>query len=66
MKAKEIRELEAEEIRKQITEEKEQLSHLTFQHAIADLQNPMILRDKRRFIAQLETILREKSVETVA
>ena len=64
MKAKEIRELEAGEIRKQITEEKEQLSHLTFQHAIADLQNPMILRDKRRFIAQLETILREKSVET--
>ena len=66
MKAKDIRELGADEIRQQIADEKEQLSHLTFQHAIADLQNPMILRDKRRFIAQLETILREKSVETEA
>ena len=60
MKAKEIRDLSTEEIQTQITEEKEQLSHLLFQHAIADLQNPMILRDKRRFIARLETILKER------
>ena len=66
MKAKEIRELSAEELRSTISEEKEQLSHLKFQHAIADLQNPMILRDKRRFIAQLETILAEKSISTEA
>ena len=51
MKAKEIRDLSTEEIASQIAEEKEQLSTLQFQHAIADLQNPMILRDKRRFIA---------------
>lgn len=60
MKAKEIRELSTEEIQTRIAEELEQLTHLKFQHAIADLQNPMILRDKRRFIAQLETILKEK------
>lgn len=60
MKAKEIRDLSTEEIQTQITEEKEQLSHLLFQHAIADLQNPMVLRDKRRFIARLETILKER------
>ena len=67
MKAKEIRDLSTEEIQTQITEEKEQLSHLQFQHAIADLQNPMILRDKRRFIARLETILKERlSVEETA
>ncbi len=63
MKAKEIRELSTEEIQSRISEEGEQLSHLRFQHAIADLQNPMILRDKRRFIAQLETILKEKLSE---
>jgi len=66
MKAKEIRELRTEEIQTRITEEREQLSQLTFQHAIADLQNPMILRDKRRFIAQLETILRERLAEEAA
>lgn len=66
MKAKEIRELRTEEIQTRIAEEREQLSQLTFQHAIADLQNPMILRDKRRFIAQLETILRERLAEEAA
>ena len=60
MKAKEIRDLSTEEIKSQIAEEKEQLHNLQFQHAIADLQNPMILRDKRRFIARLETILKER------
>ena len=60
MKAKEIRDLSTEEIKSQIAEEREQLNTLQFQHAIADLQNPMILRDKRRFIARLETILKER------
>ena len=61
MKAKEIRDLSVEEIEQQILAEREQIQHLRFQHAVADLPNPMILRDKRRFVAQLETILRQKS-----
>jgi len=61
MKAKEIRELGVEEIEKQLASEREQISHLRFQHAVADLPNPMILRDKRRLVAQLETILRQKT-----
>ncbi len=63
MKTKEIRDLSTEEIQSQIAEETEQLSHLQFQHAIADLQNPMILRDKRRFIARLQTILKERQLQ---
>ncbi|MGB1049792.1 MAG: 50S ribosomal protein L29 [Rhodothermales bacterium] len=66
MKAKDIRDLSTEEIQTQIKEEKEQLTHLQFQHAIADLQNPMILRDKRRFIARLETILKERLMQEEA
>ncbi len=62
MKAKEIRDLSTEEIKSQIAEEREQLNTLQFQHAIADLQNPMILRDKRRFIARFETILKERQL----
>jgi large subunit ribosomal protein L29 len=61
MKAKEMRELSVEEIQQQIEAEREQISHLRFQHAVADLPNPMILRDKRRLVAQLETILKQKS-----
>lgn len=60
MKAKEIRELSTDEITTRIDEETEQVDHLTFQHAIADLQNPMVLRQKRREIARLKTILKER------
>ena len=61
MKAKEIRDLSVEEIEQQLLAVREQIQHLRFQHAVADLPNPMILRDKRRLVAQLETILRQKS-----
>jgi large subunit ribosomal protein L29 len=60
MKAKEVRGLSTEEVLERIREEEEQLRQLTFQHAIAQLENPMILRDKRRFVARLKTILKER------
>lgn len=61
MKARELRELTAEEIRSQLEEQTAELSHMRFQHAVAPLQNPMILRQKRRDIARLKTLLQEKS-----
>ncbi|RMF55184.1 MAG: 50S ribosomal protein L29 [Bacteroidetes bacterium] len=60
MKAKEIRTLSVEEIRERIREEEEQLSQLRFQHAIAELPNPALLRQKRRLLARLKTILHER------
>ena len=60
MKAKEISELSTEEIAERIREESEQLRQLHFQHAIAELPNPMIIREKRRLIARLKTILNQK------
>lgn len=63
MTAKEIRELSSEEIAEHIRDEQEQLSHLRFQHEIADLQNPMVLRDKRRLIGRLSTILKSRQLE---
>lgn len=60
MKAKDIRDLSSEEIQEHIKDQEEQLSHLRFQHAIADLHNPMILQEKRRLIARLQTILRSR------
>jgi large subunit ribosomal protein L29 len=61
MKSKEIRDLKDQEIEGRIKEETEQLDHLTFQHAIATLDNPMVLREKRRLVARLKTILAEKN-----
>lgn len=61
MKAKEIRELSVEEIEQQIAVEREQIAQLRFKHAVADLPNPMIMRAKRRLVAILETIVRQKT-----
>lgn len=60
MKTKEIREMKPEEIRQRLQEERDQHRQLAFQHAIAQVENPMVLREKRRLIARLETILHQK------
>ena len=60
LNAKDTRALSVEEIRERIREEEEQLRQLRFQHAIAQLENPMIRRQKRRFVARLKTLLQEK------
>jgi large subunit ribosomal protein L29 len=61
MEAEQIRDLSVEEIETRIEEEEEELEELKFQHAIQGrLENPIILRTKRRFIARLKTILNEK------
>ncbi len=60
MKASELRDLTADELRRRLDEEKNELSTLRFQHAVAPLQNPMVLREKRRDIARLQTTLRAK------
>ncbi len=64
LKAKEVRGLSVKEINERIREEEEQLRDLNFRHAIAQLENPLILREKRRFLARLKTIL--KDIEQVA
>lgn len=63
LKAKEIRELQADEIRQRVAEEEDQLRQLEFQHAIAHIENPMLLRQKRRLVARLKTVLNEKENE---
>lgn len=65
LKPKEIRELGTEEIRSRIDEEEDQLRQLQFQHAIAHIENPMLLREKRRLVARLTTILNEKEAAGV-
>lgn len=61
MKANEVRELSSEEIAQRIQDEKDQLSQLRFQHAVAELPNPILIRHKRRLIARLSGILNERA-----
>jgi large subunit ribosomal protein L29 len=61
MDADQIRDLSIEEIETRIDEEEEELKELKFQHAIRGrLENPMLLRTKRRLVARLKTIRNEK------
>lgn len=61
MKPKDIRELSTQEIEQRIQEEQETLNTLRFQHAIAQLEDPTVLRRTRREIARLRTILHERT-----
>lgn len=60
MKARELRELSEEELYSKEEELKDQLFKLKFQHAIGKLENEMKLRNIKKDIARIETILREK------
>jgi large subunit ribosomal protein L29 len=60
--ADQIRDLSVEEIKKRIEEEEIEYEELRFQHTIRGrLENPLLLRTKRRLIARLKTILNEKT-----
>jgi large subunit ribosomal protein L29 len=59
MKIFEIRELPEEELRKRIKDEEENLVHLKFQKATSQLESPLRIRNVRRDIAKMKTILRE-------
>ncbi|HWS23366.1 MAG TPA: 50S ribosomal protein L29 [Anaerolineales bacterium] len=59
MKAKEIRNLSAEEIKTKISNNREELMKLRFQQVTGQLTDTSRLRTIRRDIARLETILAE-------
>jgi large subunit ribosomal protein L29 len=63
MKASEIRALSPEEIRSRLDEAREKYFRLRFQLASGQLKNSANLRQARRDIARLATILRERERE---
>jgi large subunit ribosomal protein L29 len=66
MKADQIRELSAEEIRTRLVELEEERFRLRFRGATEALSNPLRLRTIRRDIARLQTVLAEKGAHTEA
>lgn len=62
MDPQDIREMTSEEIDQRIEEEYREIRKLEFNHAVAPLDNPMILRQKRKDIARMKTILREREL----
>lgn len=62
MKARELRELSDEELRKKLNDFKDELFKLRFQLATGQLDNPMRIREVKRTIARVKTILREREI----
>ncbi len=60
MKPKEIREISVDQIKQQLISKEEELFNLKIQLATKQLENPMKIREARRNVARLKTILREK------
>ena len=59
MKASEIRDLNLDEMNQRVSDLKEELFNLRFQHAIGQLENPQKMKQTKRDIARLKTIIRE-------
>ncbi len=59
MKASEIREMNIEEMQRKVNDLKEELFNLQFQHEIGQLENPNKMKQTRKDIAQVKTIIRE-------
>lgn len=62
MRTKEIRDLSAEELDAQLKSSKQELFNLRFQLVTGQLDNPMRIKDVKRTIARIKTIMREREM----
>ncbi len=62
MKAKEIRDMNQQELNKELTDLKSELFNLRFQLATGQLENPVRIRNVRKDIARIKTVIREKEL----
>ena len=61
MKATEIRELTVKEVEERIETYESQLLKLQLNHAVSPLDNPMKIKEMRKTIARMRTILTERT-----
>jgi large subunit ribosomal protein L29 len=66
MKASEIREMHLEEMQLKRGELKQELFNLRFQHEIGQLENPQRMKQIKKDIARLNTIIRQGDAKNKA
>ena len=62
MKAEDVRELDNTELEHRLGELKQEQFRLRFRGATMELENPRVLREIRRDIARINTIMREREM----
>jgi large subunit ribosomal protein L29 len=62
LKNNELRELSTEELNKKIMEYKEELFNLRFSQATGNLEKPSRIKELRKLVARIKTIIREREL----
>ena len=65
MELKKLRELTEVELNTELDKMKKELFNLRFQHVTGQLENPVKMRELKRDIARVKTIIREKELAKV-
>lgn len=60
MELEKMREMSEVELYAELVKMKQDLFNLRFQHVTGQLENPLIMRETKRNIARVKTIIREK------
>jgi large subunit ribosomal protein L29 len=60
VKAESMKEMTLEEMNQRVTDLREELFNLRFRNSMRQLDNPLKIRESRREMARLLTVLREK------
>ena len=63
MKINKIKEMSSPELEKEIGELKEELFKLRFKSATTKLDNPMRIREVKKDIARIKTVLKQRELE---
>ena len=64
MNASEIRELTVDEMQRKLTDLKQELFNLRFQHEIGQLENPRKIKQTKQDVARLQTVMREAALNS--
>lgn len=59
MKASEIRNMNLDEMHSKVSDLREELFNLRFQHEIGQLENPQKMKQSKKDIARMETVIKE-------
>jgi len=62
MKMEKVRELTMNELNEELKKMKNELFNLRFQHVTGQLENPMRMKDVKRDIAKIKTVIRENEI----
>ena len=65
MELKKMRDMTEVELKTELSKMKKELFNLRFQHATGQLENPVQMRELKRNIARVKTIIREKELAKV-